>query len=154
MIASGRPKRNSATHIHVSILPQIPLLSRLPHNSEQTSLSYKVGPCWLSILNTALCTCPSPFSPPKKCYSLSCTLGSPMDCRPSGSSVHRNLQARILEWGAIPFSSGSSWPRDWTQVSYISGRFFTVLATRVSIPNSLTIPPYPILPLGNHKFVL
>ena len=153
MIASSRPKSNSATHIHVSILPQSPLLSRLPHNSEQSSLCYKVGPCWLSILKTALCTCPYP--PPKtKRYSLSCTLGSPMDCRPAGSSVHGILQARILEWGAIPFSGGSSLPRDWTQVSYISGRFFTVLATRVSNPNSLTIPPHPILPLGNHKFVL
>jgi len=30
-----------------------------------------------------------------------------------------------LEWIAIPFSKGSSWPRDWTQVSCITGRFFT-----------------------------
>jgi len=40
------------------------------------------------------------------------------------------LQARILEWVAIPFSRGSSQPRDWTQVSCISGRFFTIWATR------------------------
>ena len=35
----------------------------------------------------------------------------PMDCSPPGSCVHRILQARILEWVAIPFSRGSSWPR-------------------------------------------
>ena len=48
-----------------------------------------------------------------------------MDCSLPGSSVHGILQARILEWVVIPFSKGSSWPRDWTQVSYIAGRFFT-----------------------------
>ena len=41
-----------------------------------------------------------------------------------GYSVHGILQARILEWVAIPFFRGSSWPRDQTQVSCIAGRFF------------------------------
>ena len=54
----------------------------------------------------------------------------PMDCSPPGSSVHGILQARILEWVAISFSRWSSWPRDWTQVSCIAGRFFTVWAMR------------------------
>ena len=40
------------------------------------------------------------------------------------------LQARILEWVAVPFSRGSSQPRDWTQVSHIAGRFFTSWATK------------------------
>ena len=44
--------------------------------------------------------------------------------------VHGILQARILEWGAFPFSKGSSQPRDWTQVSLIAGGFFTSWATR------------------------
>ena len=39
-----------------------------------------------------------------------------MDCRPSDSPVHGILQARILECVAIPFSRGSSWPRDGTRV--------------------------------------
>ena len=43
---------------------------------------------------------------------------NPMVCSPPGSSVHGILQARILEWVTIPFSRGSSWPRDWTQVSW------------------------------------
>ena len=51
-----------------------------------------------------------------------------MDCSPPGSSVHRILQARILECVAILFSKESSWTRDWTQVSCISGRFFTLWA--------------------------
>ena len=57
------------------------------------------------------------------------TLCDPMDCSPPGSSVHGILQARILEWVAIPFSRGSSWTRDWTWVSFIAGRFFTICTT-------------------------
>ena len=40
------------------------------------------------------------------------TLCDPMDCSLSGSSVHGILQARILEWVAVPFSRGSSQHRD------------------------------------------
>ena len=58
------------------------------------------------------------------------TLLQPMDCGPPGSSVHGILQARILEWVAIPFSRGSSQPRDRTQVPCIVGGFFTSWATR------------------------
>ena len=39
---------------------------------------------------------------------------------PPGSSVHGILQARILEWVAMPSSRGSSWPRDWAGISYVS----------------------------------
>ena len=55
----------------------------------------------------------------------------PMDYNLPGSLVHGILQARILEWVvAMPFSGVSSWPRDWTQVSHIVGRFFIDWATR------------------------
>ena len=47
-----------------------------------------------------------------------------------GFSVHGILQAIILEWSAISFSRGSSWPRDQTWVSCIAGRFFSNWATR------------------------
>ena len=40
-----------------------------------------------------------------------------MNYSPPGSSVHGISQAKILEWVVVPFSKGSSWPRDWTQVS-------------------------------------
>ena len=53
-----------------------------------------------------------------------------MDCSPPGSSVHGILQARILEWVSISFSRRSSQPRDWTRVSRIVGRCFTIWATR------------------------
>ena len=57
VIASGTQQSDSAIQIHVSFLPQTLLPSRLPHNIEQISLGYTVGPFWLSILNTAVCTC-------------------------------------------------------------------------------------------------
>ena len=51
--------------------------------------------------------------------AVSClTLRDPVDC-------HGILQARILEWVAICFSRGSSWPRDWTHISCTAGRFST-----------------------------
>ena len=68
MLVSGEQQRDSAVHTHVSILPQTPLSSRLPHNIEQSFMCYAVSPCSLSILNIAVCTCPPklpnyPFSP-------------------------------------------------------------------------------------------
>ena len=45
-------------------------------------------------------------------------------CNPMHYKVHEVLQARILEWGAVPFSRGSSQPRNQTLVSCIAGRFF------------------------------
>ena len=58
------------------------------------------------------------------------TLGDPLNCSPPGSSVHGILQARILEWVAIPFSMVSSQSRDWTWASHIAGRFW---ATREAL---------------------
>ena len=96
---------------------------------------------------------------PAKLLQSCLTLCNPKDCSPPGFSVHEISQARILEseseshsvvsdslqphglhnpwnspgqnteWVAFPFSSGSSQPRDWTQVSCIAGRFFTSWAT-------------------------
>ena len=54
----------------------------------------------------SLQSCPSP-----------CDL---MDHSPPGSSVRGILQARLLEWVAMLSSRGSSWPRDWTHISYVS----------------------------------
>ena len=51
VIVSGEQQSDSAIHRHVSFLPPNPLPSRLPHNTEQSSLCYTVSPCWLSILN-------------------------------------------------------------------------------------------------------
>ena len=91
----------------------------------------------------------------------------PLDGSLPGSSVHRILQARIPEWGAIPFSGGSSRPRDRTRVSLITGRLFTVSFTReaprilewVAIPfpgvrrrsPTLQADTWPYEPAGKHQ---
>ena len=56
------------------------------------------------------------------------TLCDPVDYSPPGSFVHGILLARVLEWVAIPFSRGSSWPSNRSWVSCITGRFFTIWA--------------------------
>ena len=48
------------------------------------------------------------------------TLCNPMDCSPPGSSVHGILQARMLKWGSISPSNGSSRPRDQTWVFQVN----------------------------------
>ena len=50
----------------------------------------------------------------------------PMDCSPPDFSVHGILQARILEWVAVPFSRGSSQLRDQTHVFRFAGGFFAI----------------------------
>ena len=57
VLVSGEQQSDSVIHIHVSIPFQILFPLRLLHNIEQGSLCYTVGPCWLSILNIAACTC-------------------------------------------------------------------------------------------------
>ena len=60
------------------------------------------------------------------CAVLSQTLCDPMDCSLPDSFVHGSLQARILEWVAMPSSTGSSQPREQTRVSCMVGGFFTL----------------------------
>ena len=54
-----------------------------------------------------------------------------------GVSIHEISQARILQWIAISFSRGSSQPRDWTWVSGIAGRLFTIWATTYKVISKL-----------------
>ena len=82
------------------------------------------------------------------------TLCDPMDC-----TVHGILQAGILEWVAVPFSRGSSQPRDQTQVFRIAGGFFTSWAPRKfkntgvgSLSISLVDLPHPGIELGAYPF--
>ena len=81
---------------------------------------------WIQLINS-LCVLVA-----QSCLTL-CGL---MDCGPPGSSAHGVLQARILEWVTIPFSRGSSQPRDQTWVSCIAGGFFTISATREAHENN------------------
>ena len=73
-------------------------------------------------------------------------LCDPVDCSPPGSSVHGILQARILEWLAMPSSRGFSSPRDWTRVSWgscLAGGFLTAEPPLPQAPQSRP-PPGPI----------
>ena len=76
--------------------------------------------CFIGLCSSSVAVLVTQFCP---------TVWDPTDCSPPGSSVHGILQERILEWIAVPFSRGSSWPRDRTQVSCIAGKFFTIWAT-------------------------
>ena len=67
----------------------------------------------LLLLSVSVCVC--------SVAQLCLTLCDPIDCSPTATSVHGILQTRILEWVPIPFSRGSSRPRDWTHIS-CSGR--------------------------------
>ena len=89
------------------------------------------------------------------------TLHNPVDCSPPGSSVHGTFQARILKGVVVSFSRGSSWPRDWTQVPHITGRFFTIWATREALKhledkqNTISITIFlPFLALAHYSLHL
>ena len=85
----------------------------IEHLNDQICIYYKQGACMSA-----------------KSLSLCLTLCDPMDCCPPGSFVLETLQARILEWAAMPTSRGSSWPRDWTHVSCIASQILYHWATR------------------------
>ena len=86
---------------------------------------------WLQWSSAVILEPPKKFCAFLKVRSLSrVRLCDPMDCSLPRSSVHGIFQARVLEWVAISFSRGSSWPRDQTQASRTVGRCFTVWATR------------------------
>ena len=58
---------------------------------------------------------------------------NPRGCSLPASSIHGIFQGRILEWVAIAFSRGFSWPRNWIPVSCTAGRFFTNWAMREAL---------------------
>ena len=109
---------------------------------------------WLQPLNKKmLAPWKESFDKPNVIIAQSCpTLCDSMDCSPPGFSVHGILQARILEWVVMPFSRGSSWPRNRSRVSHIAGRFFTsdkhsvlkswdiTLLTKVCIVKAMVFP--------------
>ena len=96
------------------------------------------------------------------CSVVSASLWPQGQCSLLGSSLHGILQARILEWVTIPFSTGSSWARDWTQASCIAGGFFTseppqltLNPSKLNLPTPLTKPCILLVLEGNmHKAAL
>ena len=98
----------------------------------------------MCIFNLTVCAC-----------SVVSVIFDSLDCSTPGSSVHRILQARILEWVAMPSSRRSSWPRDWTRVSCgscIAGGFFTTEPPGKPCLNHWTTPNW--LPMFNLSFNL
>ena len=125
----------------IPILPSFQLIERVFHHlymaTLDTSLSYLL---WCFSLMCPLDTV-SPASLPPYCflpwayecaYSLSCVrlFGTPWTVACQTLLSMEILQARILEWVAMPTSRGSSQPRNQTQVSCIAGKFFTFWAIR------------------------
>ena len=88
----------------------IPLITKLT----KSDLLVKSPTHWRSVLVSQLCP----------------TLCNPMDCSRPVFSVLGILQAKILDWVAIPFSSDSSGPRDWTLGRLHCSKFFIIWATR------------------------
>ena len=125
----------------MSILPQIPLPCRLPHNTEQSSMCCVAGPCWLFILNVAVCTYtwrrwwhPTPVLLPGKSHGQrSLADCSPRDCQEldTAEQLHFHfslscigegngnpLQCSCLEsprdggaWWAAVYGVAQSWTR-------------------------------------------
>ena len=71
----------------------------------------------------------------------------PTLCDPMDYTVHGILQSSILAWVVVPFSRGSSQPRDWTQVSSFAGRFFTSWAIREALSGNWSLIGNPVLEL-------
>ena len=93
--------------------------------------------------SVSLCVCVTQLCP---------TLCNPVDCSLPGFSVHGILQARTLEWVAVYFSRGFSKPRDWTQVSCLAGRLFTISATREARVYLYTWSTYVVIILNQVLF--
>ena len=92
VVVSGAQQRDSAVHIHVSILLQTPLPSRLSHSTEQSSMCYTVGPCWLGQDYFLLIfICETPFTSP---HSLSI-------CRITWNCVNLPLSRNVLYFQAL-----------------------------------------------------
>ena len=101
--------------------PPPPRLSRVPQRTRLSSL------CYSSFPRSCVCVCVCVCVWVTQSYPSLC---NPMGCSLPGSSVDGLLQARIMEWIAIPFSRDSDWPRNQAQVSCNVGGLFTIWATR------------------------
>jgi len=116
----------SHTHTYTHTDQRHSLIQKHSVNTYSTSIIFHLFWYVCMCVYIYMCVCVCVLKVTQSCL----TLCNPMDYSPPGSSVHGILQARILEWVAIPFSRGSSWCRDQTQVSCTAGGFFTTWATK------------------------
>ena len=91
------------------------ILSRSIHIVAKGRISF-----FQSMSNIPLCVYIYIYGVSAKSLQSCLTLCDPVNCSPPGSSVHGILQTRLLEWVATPSSRGSSWPRLWSCISYVS----------------------------------
>ena len=117
---------SSLSSLQTGYFPLVPLL--------QFALSCEIYIFGVCIYAKSLQSCPP--------------LWDTMDHSPPDSSVHGILQARILEWVAMPSSRGFSWPRDWTHVSCIASEFFTHWATWEAQKYLTIVHKLPVCQLG------
>ena len=109
----------------VGLLPMVP-----PRTLEYIRFVHTHAQCCLAhTYNYRKYTCSSLVKSESEVAQSCPALCNPGDCSIPGSSVHGIFKARVLEWVAISFSRGSSWPMDQTQVSCIAGRRFSIWAT-------------------------
>ena len=107
--------------------------------------SQGIIPVAFSVSYACVCLCLHTSKSVLCLLSRSCpTLCYNMGCSPPGSSVHGILQARILEWVAMPSSTGSLQPRDQTQVSRTAGGFYHL--SHQGSPNEWDLPSKMRLP--------
>ena len=136
--------------ILILIISDTPLRGREVKVAERSDVANQLtlnqGDCpglsrWTNVINMRVQVCVR-----AKSLQLFLTLCDPMNCSPSGSSVHGILPARILEWVAVPFSRGSSRPMDRTWVSCIVRQILYSLSHQGSPP-----PPSPPTSQCHHK---
>ena len=128
-------ERSGTHHGFLLIHNAVPIIKSIGHKLHSTSSWTEVW--WVSQLGEALASCtPSVMctGPTEVCcvclLSHILLFATPWTVARQAPLSMGILQARILEWVAMPSSRESSWSRDWTQVSCIVGRFFTVWATK------------------------
>ena len=138
----GRPPYSShCTDSRLRCSPSLPVKKAYPTVLERQPKGQASSfPCFYRLWKGSrgcLCVlpwthCSSLVTPSEsESWSHSCIrLCDPKDCSLPGSSVYGILQVRVLKWTAISSPRGSFRSRDWTQVSFIAGRFFTNWTTR------------------------
>ena len=99
----------------------------------QSTGSHRVGHDWATNIHSCIYMCVCIVTQMSNCP----TLCNPVNYSPPGSSVHGIHQARILKWEVMPFSRGSSQPRDQTLVSCIAGRFSIIWTTKDALHRSV-----------------
>ena len=98
MIVSGGQQRTQLYTYMPPFSPRTSSPSRLPHNAEQSSTCYAVGVCWLPVLNTAVCACPSPTPYLRKRTSLKAQNGHESEQTPGDGDGQGSL-ACCSPWG-------------------------------------------------------